>query len=196
VQHRSSRPFILLFLLFGTARAEGPRIGVEVEREKDRDRGVVSHGVTLQPGWQFANGSVIDRAELLLERSLDERADSGGQREHETKVFLRIRHSGKLTESLTYYVRGGVGRSFGSDETFSYAYVEPGMKYELGKGWEWTLGLREIDSIDGTPGEHVHRVTTGPSLNLGPHHEIELRYAHTWGDKRLRALSVQYIHKF
>ena len=193
---RPAPAFLLLSLLHATASAEGPRIGVEVEREKDRDRGVASHGVTLQPGWQFANGSIIDRVELLIERSIDERADAGGEREHETKVFLRIRHSGKLTESFSYYLRGGVGRSFGSDERFNYAYIEPGLKYELGKGWEWTLGLREIDSIDGTPGEHVHRLSTGPSLNFGAHHEVELRYAHAWGDKRIRAMSVQYIHKF
>ena len=187
---------VLLALLHATAYAEGPRIGIEVEREKDRNSGVASHGVTLQPGWQFAQGSLIDRAEVLIERSLDERADASGQREHETKVFLRIRHSGTITESLTYYVRGGVGRSVGSDERFTYAYVEPGLKYELGKNWEWTLGLREIDSIDGTAGQHVHKLITGPSLSFGPHHEVELRYGHAWGDKRLRSLSVEYTRKF
>lgn len=192
----STTAFVLLSLVPGVARSEGPRVGIEVERERDRNRGVSSHGVTLQPGWQFANGSLIDRVELLIERGLDERADASGEREHETKLFLRMRHSGKITGSLTYYVRGGVGRSFGSDRTFSYAYAEPGLKYELGRGWEWTVGWREIDAIDGTAGERVHRLSTGPSLEIGRDHEIELRYGHTWGDKRLRALSVQYIRKF
>ena len=196
MQRTTTSAFILLSLLSATARGDGPRIGIEIEREKDRNRRVASHGVTLQPGWQFAEGSAIDRVELLIEKSIDRRADASGDREHESKLFLRLRHSGKLGKSLTYYVRGGVGRSFGSDGTFSNAYIEPGLKHELGRRWEWTLGLREINAIDGTPGEHVHRLSTGPSLNFGRHHEVELRYGHTWGDKRLRAVSLQYIRKF
>ena len=179
-----------------TAHAEGPRIALQIEREKNRESGVVSRGAGVEAGWQFASGSLIDRIELLIDRSIDRRADAGGEREHESSVFLRIRHSGKATESLTYYLLGGVGHNSGSEQSFNYAYVEPGLKYELGKRWEWTLGFREIDAIDGTAGEHVHKLITGPSYSIDSHHEVELRYARTTGDKRLRAWSVQYTYKF
>jgi hypothetical protein len=182
--------------VLGTAHAEGPRLGIEIEREKNRHSRVVSYGAGMQPGWQFASGNVIDRVELLIDRSLDERANAWREREHETKVFLRIRHKGKATESVAYYVRGGVGRSVGAEQSYNYAYIEPGLKYELGRGWEWTLGFREIDSIDGTAGEHVHKLITGPSYSFDRHHEVELRYSHGWGDKRVRAWSLEYVYKF
>lgn len=192
----STTTVFLLSLFPAIAPAEGPRIEFEFEREKDRDRGVSNNAVTLKPGWDFAKGGIVDRVELLLEKSLDARADATGAREHETKVFLRVRHSGPLTDALTYYVRGGIGRSFGSDDSFTYAYVEPGLKLEFGESWEWLVGFREINAIDGTSGERVHKLIVGPGYRIGRHHEIELRYSRTWGDQRLHSLGVDYTYKF
>jgi hypothetical protein len=91
-------------------------------------------------------------------------------------------------------VRGGIGRSSGSDQTFTYAYVEPGLKYELREKWEWLFGFREINAIDGTSDERVHRIIAGPSYKIDKHHELQLRYSTTWGDQRLRSWSVEYAY--
>ena len=184
-----------LLLACGVAHAEGPRLGVELEREKDRTTRAASNQVSLEPGWDFAKDAVIDRAELLIQRTRDAQPDNDGDHARKTRVFARLRHSGKLTEALTYYVRGGVGRSFNSERDFTYGYVEPGLTYELGR-WEWTFGWRAMDALHGVDGRRSRKIITGPSYNVDVRNEIELRYTRTSGDERSHSWGVAYVRKF
>ena len=186
---------VLSLSVAAAAHAQGPLIGVEIERERDRDAGTNSHAVTLKPGWRFAEGGVIDRIELLIEREIAEK-DADGERERATRIFLRARHSGNLSQTLKYYVQGGVGRNFNNERDFSYAYIEPGLRYQLGERWEWTLGLREIAAIDGRDGERVHKLVVGPTFKLAPGHDIEVHYMRSTGDKHQHAWSIEYERKF
>jgi hypothetical protein len=180
----------------GLVSAASPRIGIEVERERDRRSGTINHALTLQPGLQLAKGSVIDRVELLIERNKDVEVPQGRDRESETKLFLRLRHSGKVTEALAYYLRGGVGRSFNSERNFSYGYLEPGLKYEFRERWEWTLGWRVIDALDAREGQRVYKLITGPSYSFDEQNEVEVRHIRGTGDKDVRAWSITYVRKF
>ena len=80
--------------------------------------------------------------------------------------------------------------------SFNYAYIEPGLKYLFNEKWEWTLAFREINSIDGTGGQHVRKYITGPSFSLDKNNELEFRYIKGYGDKDLKSWQVGYTHKF
>jgi hypothetical protein len=180
----------------GYAQAEGPRLALEYELEKDRKNGIRSHAFSAKPGWEFARGSPISLVELLIERSQDAEHDESGFRQRETKLFLRVRHTGTFTHNLSYYVRGGIGRSFNNERDFAYANIEPGLKFELSDRWEWSLAVRFIDAIDGTDGQRVRKYITGPSFVIDKYKELELRYARGTGDKDLSSWSIGYVQRF
>ena len=185
-------PFVLL-TASAAVHADGARIGLEFESEKNNETGITNHALTLAPGWQFPEENLISRVELLIERNRDVSAASDAK---ETTLFLRIRHDGELTDSLGYYVRGGVGHSWNDERNFNFGYVEPGVEYKIGGGWELALAYRETNSIDGTPGERVHRFLVGPNFDLDKHNEFEFRYVKGNGDEDVRSWVVEYVYKF
>jgi hypothetical protein len=187
---------ILFVLACGSALGAGPRIGLEYEVEKDKRSGMRNDAVTVKPGWEFSSGGLLNLVELLIDRNRDAGPGSDARRDTETKLFLRLRHGGSIARDFAYYVRGGVGRSLNDDQPYSYAYIEPGLKYGFGDAWEWTLALRAIDAIDGTPGQRVNKLITGPSFTLDRHSEIELRYIVGKGDKDLRSWQLGYLYRF
>jgi hypothetical protein len=196
VQTRLRYLGFIALLACGASQADGARIGLEYESEKDRKTGRMNDAFTLKPGWEFPKDGLINLVELLIDRNRDRDADSDGIRAKETKLFLRIRHSGSITDRLAYYVRGGVGRSFNNEHDFSYAYIEPGLKYEISPRWEWTAALREGNSIDGTEGERFGKFITGPSFSFDKNNEVELRYVRAFRDKDARAWQIGYTHRF
>jgi hypothetical protein len=187
--------FITL-LAWGAAHAEGFRIGLEYELQKDRKTGITSDAFALEPGWEFPQDSLVNLVELLIDHSRDRSADGDGFREKETKLFVRLRHSRSVTGQLAYYVRGGVGRSLNNEDDFTYGYIEVGLRYEIGPRWEWTAALREGNSLDGTDGERVGKFITGPSFSFDRNNEVELRFVRAFRDKDTRAWQIGYTHKF
>ena len=183
-------------LVCASALAEGPRLGLEYELEKDRKTRIRNHAVTLQPGWEFAKDNPLNLVELLIDHNEDERASDDGSRARETKLFLRLRHKRSLTENFSYYLRGGVGRSFNNEHSFNFAYIEPGLKYELNARWEWTLGVRFGDALNGKDGERVRKYITGPSFALDKRNELEFRYVRAHGDDDAWSLALGYVHRF
>ena len=186
---------VVTLLVCGSVQAEGVRLGMEYELEKDRKSGKRNHAVTLEPGWEFSKDSPLNLIELLIERNQEVNEDDR-RRSWGTKVFLRLRHKRNLTENSSYYLRGGVGRNFNSDHSFTYAYIEPGLRFELDERWEWTFGIRYGNAIDGTHGERFITYITGPSFALDKRRELELRYFRHRGDEDAWSLSLGYIHRF
>ncbi len=187
---------IALALVCGVARAAGPLLGVEFESEKNHDSGITNHAVEMIPGWEFAEESLINRVELLIERNQDTRADADGLTAKEKKLFLRLRHDGDFNDTLGYYIRGGVGRSFNNERNFNFAYVEPGLEYKLTEKWAWTVAVRETNSIDSVAGHHVTQFRTGPSFDLDRNNELEFLNARGRGDENLTSWLIEYVHKF
>lgn len=187
---------LVVLFAYGAAHANGARIGLEYESERDNKTEIMNDAFTLQPGWEFSRDSLINLVQLLIDRNQDASADSNGLRARETKLFIRLRHNRKFNESIGYYIRGGVGRSINNQKNFNYGYIEPGLKYEFSNRWEWTLAIREINSIDGTAGQRVRKYITGPSLALDENNEIELRYIKGYLDKDVKSWQVSYTHKF
>ena len=186
----------LIFLACGYAQAEGARLGIEYELEKDRKTGIRNHAVTVQPGWEFAAASPINLVELLIERSVDEKADADGSRGHATKFFLRIGQQRDLTQGIGYYLRGGAGRSFTNERDFNYAYIEPGLKLDMSERWELTLGVRVGDAIGGVRGERILKYIIAPAYALDKRNELEFQYVRSRGDEDAWSLGLGYVHRF
>ena len=183
-------------LLCGTAFAEGPRLGLEYESEKDNNTGMENHAFTVIPGWDFPDERIINSVELLVERNADVGADSDGIRARETKLFLRLRHNGEFTNRFGYYVRGGAGRSYNNARDFNYAYVEPGLEYKLSEHWPLTVAVREIGSIDGTPNQQANKFIIGPGYEPDEQNEFEFRLVKGSGNSNNKSWLVEYVHKF
>lgn len=187
---------VIALLAVAGAHAEGPRIGFEYESEKDKKSGVMNDAVKLKPGWEFSPGSFINLVELLIDHNRDRRPDFEGFRARENKLFIRLRHGRAIGHTVSYYIRGGVGRSMNNHQDFSYGYVEAGLKLEMTRRWDWTAALREGNSIDGTDGERFGNFITGPSFSLDKFNEVELRYVRGFRDKDTRAWEIGYTRRF
>lgn len=187
---------IALWLICGVARAEGPLVGLEFESEKDNRSGITNHAVDIVPGWEFSENSLISRVELLVEKNQDTRADADGVLAKENKLFVRIRHDGDFTDTLGYYIRGGVGRSFNNQRNFNFAYIEPGIEYKFTQKWAWLVAFRDTNSIDSVRGRHVRQFRTGPSVDLDKNNELEFLYAKGNGDADLTSWVFEYVHRF
>lgn len=187
---------LVALFAYGAAHADSARIGLEYESEKDNKTGIMNDAVTVKPGWEFSEDSLINLAEFLIDRNQDANADSNGFRARETKLFVRLRHGRSFSNNIGYYIRGGVGRSINNQQNFNFAYIEPGLKFKFNEKWEWTLAFREINSIDGTDGQRVRKYITGPSFSLDTNNELEFRYIKGYLDKDLKSWQVGYTHKF
>ena len=187
---------IALWLVCGVVRAAGPLVGLEFESEKNNDSGITNHSVDIIPGWEFSEESIVSRVELLIERNQDNRADANGVTAKENKLFVRLRRDGDFTDTLGYYVRGGIGRSFNSQGSFNYAYIEPGLEYKLAQKWAWTAAIRDTNSISSANGHHVTQFRTGPTLDFDKNNELEFLYAKGNGDANLTSWLLEYVHKF
>ena len=185
-----------LLLAYGLVHAEGFLVGLEYESEKDNRTGISNHALTVIPGWEFPETNFINRVEVLFERNRDTAADSDGILAKESKVFVRLRHDGELSERFGYYVRGGVGRSFNNERDFNFAYVEPGLELKINDKWEWVLAARETNAVDSASGQHVHEVRTGPNFDVDKNNEIEFRFVRGNGDKDTKSWLAEYVHRF
>ena len=189
-------PLIALWLICGVARAEGPLLGFEFESEKNHNSGITNRAVDIVPGWEFSEENLISRVELLIDRNQAASADSDGVRAKENKLFVRIRHDGEFTDTLGYYIRGGVGRSFNNQRNFNFAYIEPAIEYKFAQRWAWKLAIRDIHGIDNVGGHHVRQIRTGPSLDWDKNNELEFLRVQGNGDEKLTSWVFEYVHKF
>lgn len=154
----------------GTVEAAGARFSLELESEKDRDSTIINNAVTSIPGWDFGDGHLFSRVEVLLEANQDNQCDPSG-RGTANKLFLRLCHDGELGGSLAYYGRGGIRRAFNISHDYNYGYIEPGVEHKFTTLWAWSGAGRAIDAIDNTDGQRVSKVITGPSYDMDEDHE-------------------------
>ena len=187
---------IALWLVCGLSRAAGPLLGLEFESEKNNNNGMINHAVDVVPGWEFPEQNIINRIELLLERNQDTRPGADGVVGKEKKLFLRIRHEGDFSDTLGYYIRGGVGRTFNNERDVNFAYIEPGIEYKFTSLWSGTLAVRDTNSIDGTAGQHVRQFRAGPSFSFDKNNELEFLYVKGSGDANMTSWVLEYVHKF
>lgn len=176
-----------------------PRIAVEFEFERapgGRESGL---SATVIPGLQWQD-AWVDRAEILLQAERErEREDGLTRYENERKLGLRLRKNFRLDAAWRGYLRGLVGRAFGPDEAYDYAYAETALIRRFEHA-DWMVGYRFVRAIDGSEGHDTDKLRLGPSFDLDERRELEFRWVRTW-DARTRdhesdSLIVEFAYKF
>jgi hypothetical protein len=188
-------PSLVLAALPGAAYAQGFQIAGEFEYLKYSDTGISNQAFSVIPGWRFPDDRFLSRVELLLEGNQDSRAVPGGVRFTENKAFLRLRHSGDVTDKLGYYVRGGLGHSWNNERNFNYGYVEPALEYSFHEHLDGVIGYRQTNAVDGTPGQRLGEIRAGPDWNISAHHSLEFRYVRGHGDVRETTWVLEYVYR-
>lgn len=173
------------------------RIGIEVESERGANGAQHSRSLTLTPGVKWKDGW-ITVAELIVEVER-EQEQVAATRETRRKTGFRLRKDIYLTPEFAGTLRVFAGQGGSTAERYIYAYVEPGVRYEF-DDIEWAVGYRIIRAVDASRGHAVDEIRLGPSVDLSPHDEIELRWVRGWDalSRRYRSdsWSVEYTRKF
>lgn len=215
------KKLLLILSLFAlTAQAETllggqPRVTLEYEHEKNTAAygSTPNTAVSVFPGIQWKGDArplgFITRAELMLEGNQDHAKLGTGATGNttEVKMGVRLRSDGEIAGRWGYYVRGLVGQSWNNERNFSYWYVEPALKTDLGdvvKGLSWTTSYRVVRTFDR---DSITREADRNKFRIGPNYDwdakngVELRYVrasdpNNHGELRSKAVVVEYIHKF
>jgi len=173
------------------------RIGIEVESERGANGATHSRSLTLTPGIKWKDGW-ITVAELIFEAER-EQEPAAGARETRRKGGFRLRKDVDLTPGFVGTMRVFLGQAASAEERFTYAYFEPGVRYEF-DDVELAVGYRVIRAVDASRGHAVNEIRLGPSFDLSPHDEVELRWVR--GQDALTkhylsaSWSVEYTRKF
>ena len=192
-----------------------PRITFEYESETNTAAygSTPNTAVSVFPGIQWKGDArplgFITRAELMLEGNQDHAKLGTGATDNttETKMGIRIRSDGDITGRWGYYVRGLIGQSWNNERNFSYWYIEPALKTDLGdvvKGLSWTTSYRVVRTFDRdsiTRTNDRNKVRFGPNYDFDPKNGMELRYVlardpNNNEELRSKAWVIEYIHKF
>ncbi len=189
----------LISLAASAALADNPpaldgqfQLGVEYEYEKAADGRQHTNALTLVPGVKWRSGW-LTMTELLIET--EQEREAGRVTERASKLGLRLRKDFALTERARLVLRGLLGHAFIAGEGYSYAYLEPSLRYEF-DALEMMMGFRAVRSIDGNPGHDFNKFRIGPSFDLGPASEIEFRFVRNWEASTGRHASDAYIVEF
>jgi hypothetical protein len=191
-------PVLLTLAALGAASAQAQQswqVAAEYENLKYQDSGIHNNAWSVIPGLRWSDDHFISRAELLLEANQDTQANNTGFRFHEQKVFMRLRHSGEITEDLGWYVRGGVGYSWNNERNYSYGYIEPALEYSFSPAFDGVMGYRHTNALDHAPGQRLGELRFGPDWNINKHHTLEVRYVIGRGDTPGRTWVLEYVYR-
>lgn len=193
---------VFLTLLNPLAMAEAllwggkPELGIEVEQERPAETGFTNRSITLTPSLVFANRG-IDRIDLLItgerERELD------GTTLNASNLGVRVKKAFPLTDDWGIYFRALAGHSFTPNDRYTYGYTDAAITYEQ-DAIGFMVGLRVQRTLDGSQAHNVNKIRLGPSIDLGQHHEVELRWERAWNARTQArdsdSANIEYTYKF
>ena len=172
-----------------------PVIGVEIEQEKPASSAYSNHSITWTPSLVFTNQG-IDRLDLLITAERSTEADGSNLAR---SLGIRVKKILPLRDHWGMYVQALAGHLFASTERFTYGYTDAAITYEQ-EALGFMAALRVQRGLDGTRAHDVNKIRLGPSIDLGEHHEVELRWERAWMASTKRrssdAVNMEYNHKF
>lgn len=172
------------------------QLGIEYEYEKAADGRQRTDALTLVPGVKWRSGW-LTMTELLIET--EQEREAGRVSGRTSKLGVRLRKDFALDERTRLVLRGLLGQAFGGGEGYTYAYLEPSLRYAF-DDVEVMMGFRAVRSIDGSPGHDFNKFRIGPSFDLGRASEIEFRFVRNWeagtGRHASDAYIMEFVHKF
>ena len=168
------------------------RLGIEYEYEKAADGRERADALTLIPGIKWRS-AWLTMTELLIET--EQEREAGRVTDRAGKLGIRLRKDFALNERTRLVLRGLLGRALDGNESYTYAYLEPSLKYAF-NDLEMMMGFRAVRSVDGTPGHDINKFRVGPGFDLGKASEIEFRFVRNWEASTGRHASDAYIVEF
>jgi hypothetical protein len=131
----------------GPVQADSPssldgqlRLGVEYEYEKAADGRERADALTLIPGIKWRSGW-LTMTELLIET--EQEREGGRVTDRAGKLGIRLRKDVALNERTRLVLRGLLGRALNGNESYTYAYLEPSLKYAF-DDLEMMMGFRAV----------------------------------------------------
>lgn len=173
-----------------------PELGMEVEQERPADSGGTNRSITLTPSLVFANRG-IDRIDLLITGEREQELD--GTTLNASNVGVRVKKAFPLTDDWGIYFRALAGHSFTPTDRYTYGYTDAAITYEL-EALGFMVGLRVQRTLDGSQAHNINKIRLGPSIDLGQHHEVELRWERAWNARTQArdsdSANIEYTYKF
>jgi len=199
---RSLCAAVFLTLLNSLAMAETllwggkPELGIEVEQERPAETGLTNRSITLTPSLVFANRG-IDRIDLLITGEREQELD--GTTLNASNLGIRVKKSFPLVADWGLYFRALAGHSFTPTDRYTYGYTDAAITYEQ-DAIGFMVGLRVQRTLDGSQAHNVNKIRLGPSIDLGQHHEVELRWERAWNARTQArdsdSANIEYTYKF
>ncbi len=193
--------FITVSLAYADTAIVGgkPRIAIEAEHEEAPDHSSHANAITVIPGVKWEDG-FVNLAEILFEVEREKEKDEGKWHSQTVrKVGIRLQKDFQLTDSLKTTTRVLLGRSLNDSQDYTYAYLEPALKYDF-KRFEFTVGYRITRSVDSSEGHDSNKIRLGPSFDISKQDEVEFRWARGWDAHTGKHINdtyiVEYVHKF
>ncbi len=169
---------------------------MEVEQERPADSGGTNRSITLTPSLVFANRG-IDRIDLLITGEREQELD--GTTLNASNVGVRVKKAFPLTDDWGIYFRALAGHSFTPTDRYTYGYTDAAITYEL-EALGFMVGLRVQRTLDGSQAHNINKIRLGPSIDLGQHHEVELRWERAWNARTQArdsdSANIEYTYKF
>ena len=173
-----------------------PELGIEVEQERPANSGGINRSITLTPSLVFPKGAV-DRIDMLITGEREQEVD--GSTMHASNVGIRVKKAIPLHDEWGMYFRALVGHSFTPTDRYTYGYTDAAITYEQ-DALGFMVGLRVQRTLDGNQAHNINKIRLGPSIDLGQHHEVELRWERAWNARTQArdsdSANIEYTYKF
>ena len=173
-----------------------PELGIELEQERPADTGGLNRSITLTPSLVFPKGAV-DRIDMLITGEREQELD--GSTMHASNVGIRVKKAFPLSDDWGMYFRALAGHSFTATDRYTYGYTDAAITWEQ-DALGFMVGLRVQRTLDGSQAHNINKIRVGPSIELGQHHEVELRWERAWNARTQArdsdSANIEYTYKF
>lgn len=155
----------------------------------DYERGVNKEGFNLQ----YTRDNVYTKG-LFIDGKMELRTDANEGLSNRIEAGVGYKHG--IYGDLSGFVRVSSGLRFGSNNTYGYYTVEPGLKYTLTDNWSTSISYRYRDAFENVTGAMTHRGQIGAAYKLTDRSEIGASISHSWGDVDYNQYAMSYSYKF
>ena len=113
-----------------------------------------------------------------------------------TRVEGGVTYTQKLTDTLAFYTRGGLGYRFTTADDNTYYSVEPGLRFQTTDALNLRFAWRYRDSFNDKINDQTHTVRLGAEYALTKEDTLSVGVDRFYGDSQLMGYNLGYTHKF
>jgi len=113
-----------------------------------------------------------------------------------TRVEGGVTYTQKLTDTLAFYTRGGLGYRFTTNDDNTYYSVEPGLRFQTTDALNLRFAWRYRDSFNDRINDQTHTVRLGAEYALTKEDTLSVGVDRFYGDSQLMGYNLGYTHRF